>query len=367
MSHSCRSAAAFAVLALVVATARAEDEVHRFSSKVKLSGKISAESADAITIERKDNGKTETVAVNDIDRIQYDGPIGLEVRKAELLEQGGEYAKAIDAYAKAADQAADGSPARRAAQFGGVRSMVRQAERSPDRGGEALQALAQFRSQNPGSRFHYALAEMTGQLALASGKGDAARAAFAELAKAPWPATRLKAALYEGRILLREGKPDQAFARFDEVVRTPGDSGDEQQRKQEARVARAEALIQQKKHAEAEKELRAVIDEVPSSESSIQAAAHNLLGDAEREMGKPKDAMFAYLYVDFMFSGERAEHAKALAYIARLWDQAGHPDRAEEARSRLKATYPASDWLRVAAGSSSPAAESKTGAEQEKQ
>ncbi len=75
-----------------------------------------------------------------------------------------------------------------------------------------------------------------------------------------------------------------------------------------------------------------MIKAAPAEDAATQAAAHNTLGDCLRAAGRPKEALYAYLHTDILFSKEKDEHAKALAQIAQLWrdPQLNRPDRAEE-------------------------------------
>jgi tetratricopeptide (TPR) repeat protein len=334
--------------AVIVGLAWADDEVHRRSGGVPLRGTVIEETADEVTIQVKSTGKSEKVPVNELAKMKYDGKAGQAIFQAETsYEKGGEYQKLADAYAKAAQEEDPKGFAVRAAQFGRARSIVRLAQRDPNRTDDAIKELEEFRSKNPNSRFHYELHELLGQLHLRKGNSESASAAFAALAKAPWPDYKLKAEVYEGRVQLAAGHYDEAFLIFDVVSKSAGDSAEEKLRRQEAQLGKADCLVKQKKHAEAEKLLGEVIAATPGDESAVQATAHNLLGDVLRETGKTKEAIRSYLYVDLLYPGERDEHAKALCYLALLWDQT-RPDRAADFRAKLKDAYPNSPWLKLA-------------------
>ncbi len=339
--------AAGAVSTLILGLAWADDEVHRHSAKIPLRGTIQSETSKEVEIQRKDNGKKETVAVNDIAKIEYDGPVNLAMQQAQIHERGGEFEKAVEAYSKIASDASTKQLPARAAKFGRASTLARWAERDSAKAAEAIKALEEFVKQNAESRFHYAAHEMLGQLQLSQGSAQAAGAAFAELGKAPWPDLQLKSTIYEGRILIATDKHDQAIAKFDAAIKAAGKSDVEKLRAHEAQLGKAECLIKQKKYDDAEKLLRGVIDDVSSEQGPLHAGAFNLLGDVQRENGKTKEAVLSYLYVDLLHADERSEHAKSLAYLALLWDQLGRADRAEDARDRLKKTYPTSPWVKV--------------------
>jgi len=334
--------------AVTISLVWAEDEVQRRQTSIPFRGTITAETANEVTIQRKDTGKTETVPVPEVAKVKYEGgKTAAEFTQAESLERGGEHQKAIDAYKKIADESSGKQFLVRAANFGTVSSLARIAQRDASRVDEAIKSLEDFRKANPDSRFHYTLHETLGQLQLSKGNSAEAGAAFAELAKAPWPDLKLKASNYEGRILIAGNQLDAAIAKFNGVAESAGDTAEEKIRRFEALLGKAECLVKQKMHEDAEKILKQVIDSASGEESALHATAFSFLGDVQRETGKPKEAILSYLYVDLLYSGERNEHAKSLCYIALLWDQLGRADRAEDARSRLKKDYPNSPWVKV--------------------
>jgi tetratricopeptide (TPR) repeat protein len=326
----------------------AEDEVQRRGTSVPVRGTITAENAHEITIQRKDTGKVETIPVRDVAKVKYEGgKVATEFAQAEIFERGGEYQKAVEAYARIAQEHSSKDLVVRAATFGRVSSLVRQALRDDAKVDEAIAALEEFRKQFPASRFHYTLHEQLGQLYLAKGNAEAAGLAYGELSKAPWPELKLKATNYAGRVLLARDEVDAALAKFDEVVGSAGDSADELTRRAEAVLGKSECLIKLKKFEEAESNLRTLVQSVSHDESSIRAAVHNFLGDVLRETNRHDAAIENYLYVDVYYTRERDEHAKALCYIAQLFERRGQNDRAEETRTRLKKDYPASPWVKV--------------------
>jgi tetratricopeptide (TPR) repeat protein len=327
----------------------AEDEVYRRSVSIPVRGAITAENENEITIQRKDTGKVENVSVHEIAKVKYEGgKAATDFAQAEILEKGGEYQKAINAYAKIAQDNPSKEFLVRAAGFGRVSTLARQALRDASKIDDAIQAIEEFRAQNARSRYHYALHETLGQLYLLKGDTSSASKAFAELSKAPWSDLKLKATIFNGRMLLAADQVDAALAKFDEVIGSASDSADDATRRSEAMLGKAECLAKQKKRAEAEVILRDLIKNVSQDESALRAPAHNLLGDVLRETNRPEEAICAYLYVEVYYSREREEHARALCYIALLFEQRGQNDRAEEMRSKLKRDYPSSPWVKVA-------------------
>ena len=62
-----------------------------------------------------------------------------------------------------------------------------------------------------------------------------------------------------------------------------------------------------------------------------------------------REALYAFLHTDLLFSKEKDEHARALAQIARIWRELNRPDRADETLERLKQEYPRSPYATAAA------------------
>jgi tetratricopeptide (TPR) repeat protein len=216
----------------------------------------------------------------------------------------------------------------------------------PTRLDEAIMAIEDFRGMHAYSRFHYTLHELLGQLQMEKGNDSAAALAFRELATAPIGDVKLKASVWEGRLLIKAGKFAEAQAKLEEVIAANAKTPAEKLRQQEALLAKGDCLVKQKKLDEAEQMFRKVIDESSPEEAELQATTCNALGDVLREAGKPKEALLAYLEVDLLYSTQKAAHARAIYYIALLWDRVGRSDNATEAREKLKRLYPDSSWAK---------------------
>ncbi len=75
-----------------------------------------------------------------------------------------------------------------------------------------------------------------------------------------------------------------------------------------------------------------------SKDGSLCGLAHNALGDYYRTKGDNAQAFWEYCKVDMLYNQDKEEHAKALYYLAQLFDKPprNNRDRAEEFLSRLK-------------------------------
>src|SRR5262249_19205289 len=96
-----------------------------------------------------------------------------------------------------------------------------------------------------------------------------------------------------------------------------------------------QAQIMQRKTQDVEKQLAAAIK--ATGEAPILALAHNTLGDYYREKQQDEDAFWEYLRVDVLYTADREEHAKALYWLAKLFDSVKKDKaKAQECVERLK-------------------------------
>jgi len=211
---------------------------------------------------------------------------------------------------------------------------------------QAADLLEAFRARHLTSYHYYPLHDWLGKVYTRQGEPAKAKAAFRVLATAPWKDFQWRAEVAQGQLLLSAADYAGALEHFQRVLAGNAETPGEKAQQQEALLAKATCLSAQGDDDEAETLLRGLIEDTPAEEAAVQATAHCALGDSMRAAGKPKDALLAYLYVDLLLPSEQQEHAKALYYIAQLFNQLGQPDRAGEAQSRLKATYPNSTWAK---------------------
>jgi tetratricopeptide (TPR) repeat protein len=365
MSYLRRLVLAILATSLTLAAAWADDEIERRTKKDVVRGTIQSESPTEVAIKSSKTGTVEKVPVNDIDRVSYDGSAGLELRAAELLERSTDYKAALERYAKAAVAATGKDLPSRAVTFGQARALAHLALGDPARRDEAIKAIEAFQAKYGQSRHHFPAYELLGRLHMAKGNSEAAKAAFAELKKSPFPDMKIQAAVFEGRLLMAQGQLDAAISTFDQIAKESAQTDESKARQTEAVLAKAECLAQQKKYDDAETLLQQVIQAAAPEDAAMQAAAHNTLGDVLRGAGKAKDALLAYLYVDLICPTQKTEHPRALLAISQLWEEVGQPARADDARAKLRRDYADTPWgkqvegTKPAAKSAAPKAASK--------
>ena len=321
------------------------DAATKGDSAGKIRGTVVAESPTKVDV--KLGASVTSVPTNEVASIEYDNdPPSLE--SARSKEANNALAEAADLYKKAAGEAsAKALPfVAEDAAFGQVRVIAELALVEPARAAEATNLLETFsRTYKNGRHIGQAL-ETLAKLQLAKENYNGLEQTLTQLTKLPGGDDR--ASLYRIKILTRKGSLDQALAELDKAIAAaPQGSA----KRRNSLIAKAEILVGQKKVKDAEALLKGVIKAAPPEDAATQAAAHNALGDCLKAAGRPKEALYAYLHTDLLFSKERDEHARALAQIAQLWrdPQLNRPDRAEEVIERLKQEYPRSPYLNASA------------------
>lgn len=329
---------AVALLA-TAATAADFDIVHLRSGGVER-GEITSVSKTEVTMQALVGTKKEEKKIpsNEIASVEWKAePIQLQLQRS--TERAGQLQKALDGYRKIQGDVTDANVKAEVA-FLIARTQGKMALADPKRQDEAVKALDAFLTQN-GNNFHYyeALA-LLGDLYLAQQNYDKARQSYDQLAQAPAVGHQMQAKTALGRLALAQGNNDEALTQFNAVLQMPAKSATEQGRRFDALLGKATALRAQNKPAEATQVIDEVIEQTSAENARTLAEAYNLKGDSLEAEGKAKDALLAYLHVDILFPGEAAQHAKALAHIAQLWDKENRPDRAGDARAKLRQLYP---------------------------
>lgn len=302
-------------------------------------GTVVAESPSKVELKLGSN--TVSIPTAEVASIVYDGhPASLE--QAQAKEAAGSLAEAIDLYKKAINDANGKPMIVEDATFSLARATAELAQGDPSRAADAIGQLEGFARKYKEGR-HVGLAlDSLARLQIAREEYAGAEATLGTLAKLPGGDDR--SASLRIKLLSRQGQTAQAIGEIEKIIAANPDGS---VRKRDAVLAKAEALATLKKFAEAEELVRAVIKAAPPEDSTTQAIAHNTLGACLRAAGKTKDALYAYLHTDLLFSKDKEEHAKALGQIAQLYRELKQPARADETIERLKQDYPRSAAARA--------------------
>ena len=295
-------------------------------------GVVTSESPSKVEIKLGNN--TMSIPTAEVASIVYDGhPASLE--NAKTKDDAGSFAEAIELYRKAVTDA-NGKPfIVEEAAFGQARATADIAQEDPGKVPDAIAQLEGFSRKYKDGRHVGPALEALARLQIARENYPGAEATLGQLAKLPGGEDR--SASLRVKLLARKGQAAEAIAEIDKMIAANPEGS---ARKRDAVLAKAEALAGLKKYGEAEALVRSVIKGAPPEDASTQAIAHNTLGDCLRAAGKPKDALFAYLHTDLLFSKDKEEHARALVQIAQIYRELKQTTRADEIIERLKQDYP---------------------------
>ena len=302
----------------------------------RVRGQVQSESPSEVVVML--GATTTSVPTDQIQSIRYDGQ-SASFALAEARESSGQLSEAAELFKKAAADSAGKPFPLQAAQFREAEVLTELALVEPDRVKEAKDKLSRFVLAYPTSRHIAAARDCQARLQLHTGDFAGAEAAIAALAKLPRGAER--AAVLRTRILGKQGKHAEAITQLDKLIASYP-KGSERQRA--ALLAKAENLAALKQFKEAETLLQELIMASPPEDAAAQAPAYNTLGDCLRAANRPKDALFAYLHTDLLYSKSKEEHPRALHHIALLYRQLKQDGHADEFAQRLKQEYPRSAW-----------------------
>ncbi|HEY2881368.1 MAG TPA: tetratricopeptide repeat protein [Pirellulales bacterium] len=205
-------------------------------------------------------------------------------------------------------------------------------------------ALIAYLKNNKDSYHYYDANEAAGDLLVAMGRYDQAPNYYKELATAPWPDFKMRAAAAQAKALAAQGKHEEAIKQFDAALAQDAKGKTAEVQAMAARIGKARSMAELGRGKEAIDMLNDALDKAPAENNLIHAQAYNALGATYLKLKQPKDALYAYLHTDLIYNQSPSEHAEALHFLKDLWTQDKKPDRAKEAADTLKQRYPTSLW-----------------------
>lgn len=319
-------------LFLLTAPAYAVDNVKLVSGTA--TGKILAMSASEVTVESI-QGNKRTIPVNEIEGIQYEGE-SIQLKNARTAVAGGRYQDALDAL----DKIKDSDLQRRAEiqqdiQYFRAVATAKLALASQGTIGQAGQLLAAFIAEQPNNYRHLTACELLGDLWVASGQPEEAQRYYQELAGAPWPDFQMRAGVAQGRALMAQKKWAEAIRVFQEVLDKTDRSENAAKQRMAATLGKTRCLIEVGNPDEAVTVARGLIDTAEPNATELLAKAYNTLGLAYRKLGRPRDALMAFLHTEILYSASREEYREALGNLVELWKEVQKPDRAAQTQDQL--------------------------------
>jgi tetratricopeptide (TPR) repeat protein len=285
------------------------------------------------------------VAVNQIRTVVFEGEPS-ELSQARTSAANGSYQKALDALEKIDAAAIRRDFIKQDVEFYKAFCAGKLALNGNGEIIEAGRQLNGFVRANP-KNFHYlAATELMGDLLMADGRFEPAQKQYAELAKAPWPDYKIRAAVAVGRTLQAQGKHAEAIAQFDSALAISDDSADAENQRLSATLAKAVSQAETGGVDQAVSSIEGIIQRTDPQEKELHARAYNALGSCHEKAGQTKDALLAFLHVDVLYNTVPEAHAEALANMVPLWEAIGQQERARESREQLHQRYAESKWAK---------------------
>jgi tetratricopeptide (TPR) repeat protein len=309
-------------------------------------GEITEMTPLGVTIKAGSAG-SRTIALNEIKTVQFGGEPP-ELSQARVNAANGAYKNALEILAKLDAGSVRRDYIKQDIEFYKAWCAAKLALGGDGEIATAGGQLNTFVRSYP-QNFHYlAAVEMMGDLLMAGERYESAQRQYAELAKAPWPDYKMRAAVATGRSLQAQGKHAEAVKQFDAALAIAGDSADAQNQRLAATLGKAVSLAESGDIDEAVNIIEKVIQDADPQQKELHARAYNALGRCYEKAGKTKDALLAYLHVDVLYNNVPEAHAEALAQLAPLWKAIGQEERAREARQMLEERYSSSRWAQQA-------------------
>jgi len=345
--------AALLLAALTGAVGAAEPDRVRLADKTEILGEIVAMSPADVEIRDARTAEPARVTIDRIAAVEFGGePEGLRTARNLLRRQ--DAAGALDEVGAIAQVELDGASDNVLADVAFIKAAAsaRLATTSGTGLDSAARGLRDFLARH--ARSHHALPaqEMLGTLLVRAGRFDEAAAAFAALEQGP-PALKVRAALAKAGALVAQKKYPEAEREYAAAAALPIAPDDRAAARQqrEARAGRARCLSRQGKAADAIDVVHGLLREADPDDRELLGRAYAALGDAYRAADRDQDALIAFLTVDLVYNTAPESHAEALFNLVQLWQKVQNPERSRAARQALESAYPDSRWTKALAAS----------------
>jgi predicted negative regulator of RcsB-dependent stress response len=303
-------------------------------SEETVTGVIRQESLAEIDI-RPNNGAVRKIPSANVIDIEYPAPsfaANTDLRRARNSERDGKTDLALKQYRDLLTKLSD-SPLKRHTEFIIARLTARQADTDPSLLKSAIELLNNYRKKYPDSWEIAGYAALLVPLQLRDNDSTGARRTLDELAALKdLPAKlRLDCGINSAKLLADEKRYEDAERKLLGLLKTAAADESPALRIQ---VALAECHAANRKVAEAEKEIEAVL--AKAKDSDLKAYAYNALGDCHRRSGAPRKAMWNYLFVDVLYNQDKQEHARALYNLYHLFKEMKEEKKAQQCRDVLE-------------------------------
>jgi len=325
-----------------------QDKVERRDSKtdknVMVTGKIREESSTGFKMVV--GGKEETIPAGDVVRVFYDDmPAGLKVAYTNLFlneEKEKDPAKLLkdyqDFFLKANATQGVSAPAKRYLDYRITMLKVAAAADNDDTKGDAIgearRALENFATTyKAGWEVPFTNRQLA-KMHLDRQDYESAIKILNDLAASPAVSDdfRNEADLMLIDAMFQSDKTEAVTAKIDKAL---GDAKTTEAQKARFRIYKIglEAQAPNSKLEETIKKLDDVIAKTP--EPGTKALAYNIMGDVYAQRSMPRDAMWSYLWVDVVYSQDKAEHIKAVTKLLKYFKDEKDNEKVQIYREKL--------------------------------
>ena len=206
--------------------------------------------------------------------------------------------------------------------------------------------MHQFKKVGSDSHHYYEAIDVLGRLAMSMGQYKAATSYFSELGNAPWREYQLKANVLGAEALLLQKKFAEAREQYQKAVNAEVTGAVVDHQKSLAGIGLSMCLAETGQADQGVSALVDILKKTGPQDIELNAKAYNALGNCYLQQKKVKQALLAFLHTDLLYRGQRDAHAEALFHLTKLWEQVDKSGRARQARNTLKMTYPGSSWAK---------------------
>ena len=304
-----------------------QDKVERRDRKtdktITVTGKIEEESMTNLKV--KVGLKVDTIPSTDVVRIYYDDiPITLKLPYQNLFNnEGKEPLKDLAVYrdlsAKLGAAPDVKAPVKRYIEFR-IAMLQTLAAETDEAKGLARRELEQFVAAHPASWEYPFAARALARVLLDKTDYQGALKILDGLARSMTvpPDIKQEAELMLIDVMFQAGKTEEVKAKITAAL---NDASATEAQKSRFRVYQIglDAQAQDAKVDEVVKKLDDVISKTP--DNTIKALAYNIMGDCYMQKTRKRDAMWAYLWVDCVYSQDKAEHMKAMTKLLSIFDE----------------------------------------------
>ncbi|MCR4412065.1 MAG: tetratricopeptide repeat protein [Thermoguttaceae bacterium] len=338
----CRIAGVVTVM-LVAALVDAEDTV-KTAGRGNVQGRVTL-SALEVSVETP-AASVEKVPVNEIEWISFEGePSELKAVRNDIAK--GNYEQALRTLEKIKVERISRDEIKQEVEYYRAYCTARLALAGSGEAVPAGKLMIAFTRNYPNSHHTLEANEIVGDLLVAMGQSAKARPYYEKVAAAPWPDYKMRASVAVGNALMAEGKYPEALGHFDAVLKQKVEGDLAEVQRKAAILGKARCLAETGDPKTALKAIDAMIAKAEPDEVDYLAQAYNVKGVALLRDGKPREAMFAFLRVDTLYSANREAHAEALYHLARVCRELRKPDRARDFETMLQEQYAESRWNRA--------------------